>query len=1415
MPGDDDSRVAFAIELRSELLNIYCGDSFVREGSSDHLEIGRSMSSDYVEGHEDVRVGGNLLETTGHGRTTVVHDTDIKVEGGMALEGWSETTLIGGGMRETHLGAEFVGAAMSDDMIAGAGARVTAPIDLWACGLYGMEENIGVAAADGALTEAYGMALDREFVYGMHNIGTACFSGALYNTQASGVRGLIRSTTGASNIVPGAGKGDGATAGPGSTPPPPGDPGAVTGNALALGRSGRGFEDTRQSRFLVDAVQAGEDVAQTVPELEDTRLIDAARFLDYTEVLESADEFMLSEDGVKFFRQGESLTDVEDVGAVGEDGVRTGVAGGESGAESSIFDSPWEHRDWYEEQIGTRRQRPLPETPRFQGEGGRILGSAPDSALIDPESPHLSSWDQLEFRIAELEAWRDNEIAEGNPEIAHTLDTSIKFLQCVQEQLAQVDEAGNSVHASPIDALNAAYDEFLKTAEPEQVEFLDALRDDYRRAWNDPTAPPSPEIDDARPVASSPLVHTAQSLVPEGTGPSPKPLPEPDPDALWGLYAISSPIGPQVPGPGGVQPVADNVASAGTEVDQIVEFEALYAASNPLGVMEDGFGSGDEPVGGGVVYQNLSELPAPGSSAGFSSSDDAGGYSRLVHTHRVEYSNSLSVEGTVVGSDEYARLSATGVLDDQVTPPAIYDELRPENIDPNVRPISDELRPENIDPSVQSMYDELRPENFSASYGELAGSPVPVWNSQEAPSVTMMRSIGPEYDRPPLERLEHDYEEIGAYWNRGPQGWQGPIWKPGADSVAAPPTDFGIERAILAGEVPEGVDTAELAAGWRRMEELYRQQAADLAARGRTGEAANVLELAEVYGDMARKLSSGEFSLDELRNAAARWTANSFQFPENAMGAQAIAGMVTEYQSMISDAMGWRADPDWLAAVARLDAAEQSGDAHEIVSAQRGLADLFDEKFPPPSWIDGQRPTGDDIYSVPETVVARKVSNDFRPSDWDPSRTPPIETVQFYADADAGNKLVITSEETFELIQQGLVKVELFGDFTGEDGSTIFKLVQDQDNVLRVGDYDIVLDPAAVTPPMENIDEFVRQWHADRAARVKAVGDFLEDDATAGSRIENLPGLLENIPEAHGFSIGVDSEPAFTPSTFGTSDRSNTLATAPADVEVESAHAENLARYYSEGAGRGNAAITSADINSPILEDPVDLTASVEVGPPATPAVENGAPSGALGGVGNGASPPVSAQRWDLLFSPYAEPDDAIVNRVMVSESTVRRTVAAQDAADGRARVIISADSMLPSVTDSGLGGRASRIGGSGDGTASGPAALTGAGFAGSGEPEPIYHTLEPPIYATLEPPTPARIQWLDPLPYMLLSGGSHGVALASEPQLVDVMFQTWFHQLVEVTRPVNELADADGADGDGDGDGDGRSAGGTGSSRG
>ena len=226
----------YALEIRTEALKLISVAPSSRHGEADQLVLGHGdgVKRDIVARARTAHIGGNLSESS-DSRATMAKRILTTVGGHLSMHGHADTTLLGGAMTETHLAGSFLAAGMSDDLIIGAGARVTVPADLWLSGLVGMEEKIGTAVADGALVELYGVAMEREYGPGVHNAGAAVFSGSLHATAAAGFRPLFRIQQGIRNLTPGGG---GAGRGFGQWPPSPGKPasGRFGSHAGAVGR---------------------------------------------------------------------------------------------------------------------------------------------------------------------------------------------------------------------------------------------------------------------------------------------------------------------------------------------------------------------------------------------------------------------------------------------------------------------------------------------------------------------------------------------------------------------------------------------------------------------------------------------------------------------------------------------------------------------------------------------------------------------------------------------------------------------------------------------------------------------------------------------------------------------------------------------------------------------------------------------------------------------------------------------------------------------------------------------------------------------------------------------------------------------------------------------------------------------------
>ena len=151
-----DTTDGYAIEMRAETISlVYSGDA-MRHGEIDRVEGGDGQSNDTVVGNETAKIAGTLRE---HAKDLTLQAARLEttVEGRLSISCKGEDTiLLGGVMADTWTGGAFIGAAMSDDMIIGAGVRVTSPADLWLNALTGMEERPGTAVADGAFIELCG-----------------------------------------------------------------------------------------------------------------------------------------------------------------------------------------------------------------------------------------------------------------------------------------------------------------------------------------------------------------------------------------------------------------------------------------------------------------------------------------------------------------------------------------------------------------------------------------------------------------------------------------------------------------------------------------------------------------------------------------------------------------------------------------------------------------------------------------------------------------------------------------------------------------------------------------------------------------------------------------------------------------------------------------------------------------------------------------------------------------------------------------------------------------------------------------------------------------------------------------------------------------------------------------------------------
>ena len=272
----------FAMETRAEKLSLMSRTKAARNGESDRLEVGRGGGSDTVLGTESLRVGGNLTER-GHDKAMQAELLETKVDGKMTLRAFSDTTMMAGAMTDVQTGAMLVLAGMSDDLCVGGGIRMSM-MDLWVCGLMGMEENPMSAHADAVFLEGYRTHFEREYGAGIHFIGSATFTGALHTTMATGFRALANVAMGVRNMTPGGGASDGGggPTAPAAAAPPPPEPRPANSNSALLTTADdvADVEDVAQIDEAVTAaryveVQAIDNMEDSASVLEDLRQLDA------------------------------------------------------------------------------------------------------------------------------------------------------------------------------------------------------------------------------------------------------------------------------------------------------------------------------------------------------------------------------------------------------------------------------------------------------------------------------------------------------------------------------------------------------------------------------------------------------------------------------------------------------------------------------------------------------------------------------------------------------------------------------------------------------------------------------------------------------------------------------------------------------------------------------------------------------------------------------------------------------------------------------------------------------------------------------------------------------------------------------------------------------------------------------------
>ncbi|MCY4305509.1 MAG: hypothetical protein OXC62_12165 [Aestuariivita sp.] len=433
----DDTPVAvdeakYGFELRSEVLRTIAMADEYRRGESDTLVVGRfdptdpdshnAASLEYVRGEETVTVEGSAKETVGHHRSTVAHSSRLHVEGNLNVSCKGDTMLIGGAVTENYIGATALLAGMSDDMIIGGGARVTAPTDITLAGLIGQEQKIGTAISDASLTEMAPSVVEREYGPGVHVCEMVIYNGVTYNTMATSLLPMIKTMSGIRNLlpIPGGGGGGGSSSAPSGPPLPAGAP-PVEG-AMVAGRAAGSTQNSSQVFDAADIARRAGDVAAMSE--DNLNAIEDSRQINQAELLAQAQQ-MSSDMG-----QLEAATDVRNnpiqalQSADDPDWIRhsqgteiggTALVSDSQGTHVEIVDS-YDDPDWLRALLGETNEN-LIETPATTEplqsvkvpEGFDWSGSMdelfPDEASLSMVSGMPEgSWEDMRFNIAKQ--WR-------------------------------------------------------------------------------------------------------------------------------------------------------------------------------------------------------------------------------------------------------------------------------------------------------------------------------------------------------------------------------------------------------------------------------------------------------------------------------------------------------------------------------------------------------------------------------------------------------------------------------------------------------------------------------------------------------------------------------------------------------------------------------------------------------------------------------------------------------------------------------------------------------------------------------------------------------------------------------------------------------------------------------------------------
>ncbi len=275
-------REVYALESRSESLDLICGGDFLREGDSDRIEVGMGALVDSVDGSEESSYG-SLSETHDHKLNRLIGAQELEVTGSYSVTGKEEMMMITGAFAETEAGGSLFAGGMSDVLLGGAGMRLTQVGDLWLAGLFGMEEKIASGVADGMLLEISGMSFEREYVSSTYNGSFGYQNAAVtHTTTATGFLPMLKVVRGLRNQLPGSGAPEGEGSEPSSPTPPPAAAAGGEGGDAAEGvdggvRAGTGVADAAEGDGVADVVRTTESASGAGDAVTDgTRLADTS-----------------------------------------------------------------------------------------------------------------------------------------------------------------------------------------------------------------------------------------------------------------------------------------------------------------------------------------------------------------------------------------------------------------------------------------------------------------------------------------------------------------------------------------------------------------------------------------------------------------------------------------------------------------------------------------------------------------------------------------------------------------------------------------------------------------------------------------------------------------------------------------------------------------------------------------------------------------------------------------------------------------------------------------------------------------------------------------------------------------------------------------------------------------------------------